>query len=190
MSAGELLLPTFIQMTTALAAWLDKAAAHHTAAGGDLDSLIANRLVSDMFPLASQIRIVCYQALDAVHRLQGIPSPDNVVAVRTAAIAANQQPGTWADARACLADTIATLKALDASLLDAKPDLTISIELPSGMVFDLKPEEYARDWSVPQFFFHVNTSYSILRAAGAPLGKQDYVPHMARYIRPGTAPKA
>lgn len=28
---------------------------------------------------------------------------------------------------------------------------------------------------VPNFFFHLNTAYSILRAKGVPLGKADYI---------------
>ena len=43
--------------------------------------------------------------------------------------------------------------------------------------------EYVRDWSVPQFYFHVMAAYSILRKEGLEVGKIDYVPYMMRYLR-------
>lgn len=57
-----------------------------------------------------------------------------------------------------------------------------------GMVFDLTAEQYARDWALPQFYFHVMIAYGILRAEGIDLGKADYIAHMFAYLRPGTMP--
>ena len=57
------------------------------------------------------------------------------------------------------------------------------------MVFDLTAEQYARDWTLAQFYFHVMTAYSILRNQGIELGKADYVAHMLPYLRPETIPK-
>ena len=57
------------------------------------------------------------------------------------------------------------------------------------MIFDMTGEQYIRDWSLPQAAFHQMIAYAILRQAGVPLGKVDYVPHMFAYIRPGTAPE-
>ena len=56
------------------------------------------------------------------------------------------------------------------------------------MIFDLTAETYARDWTLPQFFFHLMTAYAILRARGVDLGKADYIAHMLQYLRPGTIP--
>ncbi len=50
-------------------------------------------------------------------------------------------------------------------------------------------EQYARDWALPQFYFHAITAYAILRHHGVDLGKADYVPHMLAYVRPGTIPQ-
>uniref|UniRef100_UPI003F83B4BB DUF1993 family protein n=1 Tax=Cupriavidus ulmosensis TaxID=3065913 RepID=UPI003F83B4BB len=43
--------------------------------------------------------------------------------------------------------------------------------------------------TLPQFNFHVNTAYVILRNHGVELGKADYVSHMFKYIRPEAMPK-
>jgi len=53
------------------------------------------------------------------------------------------------------------------------------------MVFDLTAEEYARDWAIGQFYFHVMTAYAILRAQGVALGKADYIPHLLPRLRTG-----
>ncbi|WP_431471256.1 DUF1993 family protein [Sphingosinithalassobacter sp. LHW66-3] len=49
-------------------------------------------------------------------------------------------------------------------------------------------EAYVRDWALPQFYFHLNTAYAVLRHHGAPLGKVDYVAYALPCLRPGTAP--
>ena len=60
----------------------------------------------------------------------------------------------------------------------------VSHEFP----FVLTAEQYARDWALPQFYFHLMTAYAILRSQGIALGKADYVPHMFPYLRSGTMP--
>ena len=71
-----------------------------------------------------------------------------------------------------------------------RPTKMIAHELPTGMIFDMTREQYVRDWALPQVAFHQMIAYAILRQAGVPLGKVDYVPHMFGYLRPGTAPTA
>jgi hypothetical protein len=68
-------------------------------------------------------------------------------------------------------------------------DAPLAFSLANGMTFDLDTASYVRDWALPQFYFHLTTAYAILRAAGVPLGKPDYVGFMFRYLRqpPATA---
>lgn len=73
--------------------------------------------------------------------------------------------------------------------LDAGAGLPILIKLPGGITFDVTSERYARDWALPQFYFHVVTAYAILRNQGVEIGKADYVPHMFAYLRPGSTPE-
>lgn len=51
------------------------------------------------------------------------------------------------------------------------------------MILDLTVEQHARDWALPQFYFHVVTAYAIMRAQGIELGKANYAPHMFAYLR-------
>ena len=177
----SLLLPTFRQMLGALANWLDK------ADGGD--TLLAGRIAPDMFPLATQVRFACVQALEPVYRLTDRPVPASVTALMDEGRVANEgDAGTVADAKARIADTLGALDALSDDALDVAADKPVEHKIPNGMVFDLTAEQYARDWALPQFYFHLMTAYAILRAEGVALGKADYIPHMFPYIREGSMP--
>ena len=40
------------------------------------------------------------------------------------------------------------------------------LDLPNGMTFDLTHQQFARDWALGQFYFHVMAAYAILRKEG------------------------
>ncbi|WP_294353228.1 DUF1993 family protein [uncultured Sphingomonas sp.] len=180
MTLSDLLLPTYTQMLGTMAKWLDKAEA---ARGDEVDALLGSRLAPDMFPLATQVRFACRQAQEAVFRLQGRDFPPELQALLEEARNGGDEPGTLADARARIGETLAVVKTAgrDGFLLDG--NAALSHELPNGMVLDVTATVYARDWALPQFYFHVVTVYAILRAQGVELGKADYCAHMLPYLR-------
>lgn len=180
MSLTNLLIPTYTNMLKALSGWLGKAQEQMPEA----EALLLARLTPDMFPLSSQIRFACVQAQEAAHRLRGLPFPASIGELLNEGRMAGESPGSIADAQARIGDTIALLEALPANALDVDLDSPIIHELPNGMVFDLTAEEYARDWTVAQFYFHVMTAYAILRSEEVELGKTDYIPHLLPHLRP------
>lgn len=182
MTLPDLVIRTYVQMLGALSVWLAKAEAQN----GIDDALMAARLAPDMFPLATQIRFACVQAQEGVYRLRGEDFPASVTALLDEGRNAGERPGTLADARARIAETLALLDTVGSDMPPVDPASPIAHELPQGMVFDLTAEQFVRDWALPQFYFHVMTAYSILRAQGVDLGKVDYVAHMLRFVRPGT----
>ncbi|MEO0439914.1 MAG: DUF1993 domain-containing protein [Pseudomonadota bacterium] len=187
MSLTKLLVPTYTQMLKTLSGWLEKAQAQMPAA--EAAELLSARLAPDMFPLSTQVRFVCLQAQEAVFRLKGEAFPESLDILVEEGRNAGEQPGSLADAQARIDETIMLLEGLAPDALDADPYRSIAHELPSGMIFDLTAEQYARDWTLPQFYFHLMTAYAILRAGNVELGKADYVPHMFAYLRPETMPK-
>ena len=189
MSLTNLLVPSFTQMLRGLSAWLDKAAAHEQAAGGELDALLSLRLAADMYPLAAQVRFACFQAQEPVHRLRSEPLPEALEDIRREGWNAGEWPGSLTHAQGRIADAISFLSEVEPKALDEGAELPIALELPNGMVFDMTGEQFARDWSLPQFYFHLNTAYAILRNHGVQLGKADYVSHMLAYLRPGSMPQ-
>ena len=186
MTLPKLLVPTYVQMLGALSAWLAKAEAQRSDGGAEV--LLAARLAPDMFPLATQIRFACVQAQEGVFRLQGRDFPPSLQVLLDEGRNGGERPGTMADARGRIAETVAVVEAAAAEGIAIDPATPIAHALPIGMTFDLTAEQYARDWALPQFYFHVITAYAILRAQGIDLGKADYVAHMFAYLRrPETA---
>jgi hypothetical protein len=162
MPLNMLIVPTYSQMLTTLAGWLDKAQAQLPAA--DAQALLSARL-------------------------QGQALPPLVDMLLNEGRNAGEQPGSLQDARARIDDSIAMLAAVSADTPAMSGDEAIAHALPNGIILDLTAQQYARDWTLSQFYFHVMTAYAILRAQGVQLGKADYVAHMFGHIRPGTLPQ-
>ena len=182
----DVLVPTYVQMLGALSAWLAKAEAQ--LPGGEADALLSARLAPDMFSLATQVRFACVQAQEGMCRVQENSLPDAVEILLNEGRNATEHPGSIADARARIGETVSFVKELAAEAVQADFAAPIAHALPNGMIFDLTAEQYARDWALPQFYFHVMVAYAILRREGVDLGKADYVAHMFPYLRPGTTP--
>jgi uncharacterized protein len=183
MSLTSLLVPTYKQMLRTLAGLLDKAEVQRP--DGLAEGLLAARLAPDMYPLASQIRFAAFQAQEAVYRLTDAAWPDSLHRVAAEGRDAGEHPGTLAEAKARIDEALACLDGLMPDALDAGADLAITLDLPDSLAFDLTGAQYARDWALPQFYFHVVSAYAILRSQGIAVGKADYVPHMFAYLRTG-----
>lgn len=182
----DVLVPTYLQMLNALSAWLAKAEVEMPQ--DRADALLSARLAPDMFPLSTQIRFACVQAQEGVFRLTAQPFPASVETLLNEGRNAAEHPGSIAEARSRIAETVALVEQAVAGAPDMDPETPIAHALPMGMIFDLSAAQYARDWALPQFYFHVMAAYAILRSEGVNLGKADYVNHMFAYLRPGTMP--
>ena len=185
MTLTNLLVPTFTQMLRTLSGWLVKAERQMPETAG---TLLSARLAPDMFSLSTQVRFACVQVCEAVYRLRGETFPTCLAELREEGLSAGERPGSIEDAQARISESVKLLDSLAPNALDS--DKAIAHEIPNGMIFDLTAEQYARDWALPQFYFHLMTAYAILRSQGVELGKADYVPHMFQYIRPETMPEA
>lgn len=135
------------------------------------DALLGERLAPDMFPLAAQVRIACDQISAALKRVTdstfSLPDEDDT---------------TIAAARERVANVRAALAGQSGDSFVA-PDHTIELALPNGMNFAMRADEYLRDWTLPQLFFHLTTAYAILRAQGVSIGKADFLPYMMKYAK-------
>ena len=188
MTLKDLLVPTYVQMLQALAAWLRKAQGEKP--GAEAEALLLARLAPDMFPLSTQVRFACVQAQEGMHRLNGTAFPSTLQELLDEGRNAAEHPGSMADALARIDETVALVTSLAAEPDDQDEQRPIAHALPAGMVFDLTAAQFARDWALPQFYFHVMTAYAILRSQGIALGKVDYVAHMLGYLRQDTIPKS
>lgn len=181
---ATMLVPTYRQMLGCLTRLLDKAREQHGAE--HVETLLAARLAPDMFPLATQLRFCCVQALEGVSRLAGTECPPQTAVLLEEGRNAGDHPGTLAEAHARIAETLEWIEGIDPATLDCAPSSAIAHELPNGMVFDFTAEQYVRDWALPQFNFHLMAAYAILRNQGVELGKADYVAHLFPLLRADT----
>jgi hypothetical protein len=190
MDFTALLIVSLSNQLAAVSGWLDKAEAFAADRPGGPDALLALRLAPDMFALTTQLRFLAFQAQEPVFRLRGEEVPEAVLAIRQEGRDGGERPGTWAEARGRIAETSQFLASVGPGELAGAAAEAIVHALPNGMVFDMTGEQYVRDWALPQAAFHQMAAYAILRHAGVPLGKVDYVPHMFAYLRSGAAPSA
>ena len=173
LSLHELAIDTFVHMLGDLTHVLDKAARHAEARKIPVDDLARFRLAPDMFPLSTQVYLACHHAKDGPARLLGQEPP---------ALERGLQE-TFEQAGARLKTTLDHLRGIPKGALDGAAQRKITIEINPERVFDLTGFQLIRDWTLPHFYFHVVTTYDILRAAGVEIGKRDYVPPVAAYLR-------
>lgn len=166
MTTAETLLTTYHNMLGSLDGWLAKAAEHPRG-----DALLEARLTDDMFPLARQIRFCCNLPGEAMNATSDVAYGGSDI-----------DDSTFADARERIAATRGMIESWRNIAL-AADDAPVILSLANGMTFDLTTAGYVRDWALPQFYFHLMTAYAILRAAGVPLGKVDYVGYMLAFLR-------
>ncbi|MEO5774560.1 MAG: DUF1993 domain-containing protein [Sphingomicrobium sp.] len=182
MNLTDLLIPTYRNMLRTLLGLLDKAEAQ---LGPDkAEALLSARLAPDMWPLATQLRFAAVQAQDGPRRLLGSRPPPGMEEMLNEGRNAGEHPGTLAEARARIDQALAWLDTLGPDALDAVPaGEPMVLALDMGLTFDLTRAQFARDWALGQFYFHVMAAYAILRKEGVEIGKADYVPHMFGYLR-------
>ncbi|MFO2464346.1 DUF1993 domain-containing protein [Pseudomonas sp. 15FMM2] len=171
MSVYSITLPCFAQMLRSLSALLAKGQTCASERGYDPQVLLEARLAPDMHNLARQVQYACTQAQEAVQRLTQQP------------LASLATPTSLPAAQALIEQTLTVLAAVGQAQVDEGAERQIIIELPDGLTFEMTGNEYAVNWAIPQFYFHLVTAYNILRHNGVPLGKADYVQHMFAYLR-------
>jgi hypothetical protein len=189
MILSDLLVVTFTQLLRALGEWLEKGAGFEEGRGRSGDELMNVRLAPDMYPLAGQVLFCCFMSQEAIYKYRGQDLPAAIEELRRMGWASGEQPGTFAQAKARIKAAIDFLDGVQAGELDGASDRRLELVLPTGLTLDMSAQQYARDWTLPQFYFHLMTAYAILRCHGVPLGKKDYVPYLWQYVRPETAPQ-
>ena len=188
MTLTDLLVPTYRNMLRTLTGLLDKAEAQ---LGADkAEALLSARIAPDMWPLATQLRFAAVQAFDGPRRLRGEAPPPGMEEMLNEG-RNGEAPGTLAEARTRIDQALAWLDTLPPQALDSAPEeQQMILDLDMGLTFDLSRAQFARDWALGQFYFHVMAAYAILRKEGVEIGKADYVPHMFGYLRAAEAPEA
>jgi hypothetical protein len=155
-------VPTFTKLLGGLRTILDKGEAFAREKNIKPTDLLNERLAPDMFPLVRQVQIACDNAKGGVARLAGIENPKH-----------EDTETTFDELRARIDKTLEFIGSVpeDAFKDAAERKITLSYFPDSYMTgFD-----YAREYVIPNFTFHIVTAYGILRHQGVPLGKADFI---------------
>ncbi|WP_322096330.1 DUF1993 family protein [Phormidium tenue] len=80
---------------------------------------------------------------------------------------------------------ISSTKELLASInvADSKLSEINRLDLGQGLYAELSGLSYVDDFLMPNFYFHITTAYNILRMAGLPIGKRDFMMHLVPSLK-------
>jgi hypothetical protein len=163
LSLFQVSVPTYVRHLGSLSAIIQKAIVYCAENKIDPNALLQARLYPDMFPLTHQVRFACNHAERGVCRLTGMEPPTR-----------ENNEASLEELVTRIATAIAFIKSADANKMLGMEyrDITFPVG-PNQMT--LKGIDYLLQFSMPNFFFHVTTAYSILRHNGLQIGKQDFL---------------
>ena len=157
-------VPVFDRMLANMQTWIRTARDHAKAKGFDESVYLTLRLAPDMLPLARQIQIASDSAKSGAARLAGIEVP------------------SWPDNEATLDELLQRLqktrdflKTVDAGQINGAETRPISVPRRDKEPLQFEGQDFLRFFNLPNFYFHATTLYALLRRAGVPLGKLDFL---------------
>jgi hypothetical protein len=156
-------VPIFVRMLGNLIGWLDKAEAHAKAKKFEPGVYLGARLAPDMLPFTNQIQIACDAVKFGVARLAGIEAPKF-----------EDNEASLSDLRARIRKTLDFIQSVPAAQIDGTEGKDVVVPRRDGSM-TLKGEVYLKHFVLPNFFFHVTTTYALLRHYGVELGKSDFL---------------
>ena len=156
-------VPRFVNILGNLSNILGKAQAPIDAKKIPDAVLTAYRLFPDMLPMTTQVQIACDTAKGVVARLSGVDAPvfeDNET--------------TLAQLQARIAKTIDYIQGVPAAQIDGTEDKAI-VTKRGDKETHYKGMQFLLGHAIPNFYFHVTTTYTILRHNGVEIGKRDFL---------------
>ena len=156
-------LPQIIHSLKALSHILAKAEAHCEDNKIDPNALLTARLFPDMFTCIRNVIVSCDTAKGTAARLSGMDNPvfeDNET--------------TFEELQARISKTLEFLKSVPDAAFEGAEDRKVLLKTGQGE-FEFTGTEYLAVFAFPNFYFHMTTTYNILRHNGVPLGKVDFL---------------
>ncbi len=157
--------PIFLQMKKTLGqmdSWLVAASTFAKERSFDATQFFEFRLAPDQFGFVRQVRGTCDVAKLAAARLTGKEAPVHA-----------DNEATVEELRARIRATVAFLDGLTAKDFEGAATRTIALPRWEGKV--MPGADYFLEHGLPNFYFHASHAYAILRSAGVPLGKKDFL---------------
>ncbi|MCB2076879.1 MAG: DUF1993 domain-containing protein [Novosphingobium sp.] len=154
----------FLQILPKVGDLVTKAEEHCHSAGSEADALTSACLAPDQWNFAKQVFECGHHSARAIAGVRaGVFSPE-----------IDPVPSDFASLHKEVADSIAYLEAVDPAELDGMVGRDMAFRFGErGMDFTV--EDFLLSFSMPNFYFHATTAYSILRNQGLKVGKMDYL---------------
>lgn len=154
---------TFDRFLAALSALLTRAEAHCEARKITPDAILQFRLFPDMFPLTVQVQLACDFAARACARLAGITPrgfPDT--------------ESTFGELQARIQTARDYIAGFEPAAYEEAGERIVTFPA-GGREMQMAGRDYLTLYAMPQFFFHLTTTYNILRHNGIEVGKSDFM---------------
>jgi hypothetical protein len=136
----------------------------------DIESILQRRIALDMFPFSTQVAFVCNQPRNFALWCLG-QSANNL----------NPDVASLDEARGHILSTKELLASINVT--DSKLSELHRIDLGQGLYAELSGLSYVDDFLMPNFYFHITTAYNIIRMAGVPIGKRDFMMHLVPSLK-------
>jgi hypothetical protein len=126
------------------------------------ETLLNDRLAPDMFPFVRQVQIACDNAKGTAARLSGNEVPSFT-----------DTETTYAELYERIEKTLAYIESIPPEAYANATAQQIVLPYFPGMY--MTGEGYAKEYAIPNFFFHVSMVYALARKNGAVIGKSDFL---------------
>lgn len=163
-SLYDLSVGSYIQVLGAVSGFLEKGLVFCKDHDVDPNVIVETRLYPNMLPFRFQILQVCHHSIDAIEALKSGEFKPGGSATAT----------DYAGLQKLVANTLAALQALKPEDVNALEGNTVLFEL-GKLKLPFTAANFIMSFSFPNFYFHAATAYDILRCAGVPIGKRDFI---------------
>lgn len=153
----------FIPMLENLASILQKAKAFAETKKLEAGVLEGLRLTPDMFPLRRQVQLSTDFAKNSTARLAGLEPPKFP-----------DEEQTLEELIGRVRKTIDWMMGVSAAELEGAEKRHVVVPLRTRTL-EMDGLPFIQRWALPNFYFHVTTTYALLRHAGVDVGKQDFL---------------
>jgi hypothetical protein len=156
-------IPVFTRQLNNLSTILGLAAADAEARKIDPSVLLNARLAPDMFPLSRQVQITCDTAKGGIALLAGIDAPHQA-----------DDETSFVELQARVAATLTFLQSVGAAQVDGNEERDVVLKRRDKETH-FQGQAFLLDHVMPNFYFHITTTYAILRHNGVAIGKRDFL---------------
>ncbi|MBV7562016.1 DUF1993 family protein [Pseudomonas sp. sia0905] len=163
LSMHSISIPVFTRQLTNLSTILGIAAANAEARKIEQSVLLGSRLAPDMFPLSRQVQIACDTVKSGAALLAGVEVPSHA-----------DDETSFAELQARIAKTLEFVQGISAAQLDGSEDRTVTLKRRDKETH-FQGLAFLQDHVLPNLYFHITTTYAILRHNGVELGKRDFL---------------